>query len=406
MKFTDASIRALKPKPARYEAWETNGKGFGLRISPAGRKTFIYMYRFEGTARRMTLGTYPALTLSQAHEIHAKAKLELERGTDPNVESVQVKKQAREAHTVKELVHVYVERYAKKKKRSWKEDERVLNKDVVSRWGRRKASSITKQEVVALLDEIMDRAEAIGGKGIQANRTLEIVRKMFNFAFERSIVEKNPCMGIGKPAEESGRDRKLSEEEIGIFWNNLDKSRMNKGMQLLLKLQLVTMQRKGELAKIEKSELDLKTRWWSIPKEKSKNKHSHKVWLTNTALDLIEEAWALSGDSRWLFPGRVKDRHITPEAVGQALLDAQTDNPRRNSVDVFNIPKFVPHDLRRTATTHTPEAGVSRFIVSKVLNHIHVDKSITGKHYDLYEYDKEKREALETWERKLRSIVF
>ena len=171
MKFTDASIRALKPKPARYEAWETNGKGFGLRISPAGRKTFIYMYRFEGTARRMTLGTYPALTLSQAHEIHAKAKLELERGTDPNVESVQVKKQAREAHTVKELVHVYVERYAKKKKRSWKEDERVLNKDVVSRWGRRKASSITKQEVVALLDEIMDRAEAIGGKGIQANRT-------------------------------------------------------------------------------------------------------------------------------------------------------------------------------------------------------------------------------------------
>jgi Arm domain-containing DNA-binding protein len=74
MKLTDSSLRALKPKSERYEVWENNGKGFGMRVSPAGRKTFIFMYRFDGVARRMTIGNYPALTLSEAHELHAKAR--------------------------------------------------------------------------------------------------------------------------------------------------------------------------------------------------------------------------------------------------------------------------------------------------------------------------------------------
>ena len=95
MKFTDASLRALKPKTDRYEEWESNGKGFGLRVSPAGRKTFIFMYRFDGVARRMTIGTYPALTLSQAHELHAKARQRLDDGVDPGVEAVQGKRKAR-----------------------------------------------------------------------------------------------------------------------------------------------------------------------------------------------------------------------------------------------------------------------------------------------------------------------
>jgi integrase len=403
VKFTDASIRALKPRSDRYEKWETNGKGFGLRVSPAGRKTFIYMFRFNGTARRMTIGNYPAITLSQAHELHAKARQKLEKGIDPGIESVKGKRQAREAYTVSELVHDYIEKHAKRKKRSWKEDQRILNKDVVSRLGKRKAASITRLDVVNLLDEVRDRAEAIGGKGVQANRTLEVIRKMYNFAVGRSIVEHSPCAVIETPAKENKRDRVLSEDEIKIFWNNLDKSRMERATQLLLKLQLVTMQRKGELVQIEKTDIDSKNRWWAQTKEKVKNNIAHRVWLSNTAMELINEAMELSGDSKWLFPGRVEGKHLTPQAVGHALRDAQTNNPKRKTVDVFNIPKIVPHDLRRTGATYTTGAGVTRFIVSRILNH--VDKSITAR-YDLHEYDNEKKLALDTWERKLRAILF
>ena len=403
MKFTDASIKALKPISERYEKWETNGKGFGIRVSPTSRKTFIFMFRFDGTARRMTLGSYPRITLSRAHELHAKARQELEKGIDPGIESVRGKRQVREAYTVSELVHDYIEKHAKRKKRSWKEDQRILNKDVVPRWGKRKAASITRLEVVNLLDEVRDRAEAIGGKGVQANRTLEIIRKMYNFAVGRSIVEHSPCAVIETPAKENKRDRVLNEKEIKVFWDNLDKSRMERATQLLLKLQLVTMQRKGELVQIEKTDLDLKNGWWTQPKEKVKNNISHRVWLSNMAMDLIEEVVELSGDSKWLFPGRIEGKHLTPQAVDHALRDAQTKNPTRKTADVLNIPKFTPHDLRRTGATHATGAGVSRFIVSRVLNH--VDESITAR-YDLHGYDNEKKLALETWERKLRAILF
>ncbi|MCZ6513354.1 MAG: Arm DNA-binding domain-containing protein, partial [Nitrospinae bacterium] len=81
MKFTYRSIEAIKPKAERFEVWETNGKGFGLRISPAGKKSWIYLYRFDGRARRLTLGTYPEMGLHDAHEAHAKAKRELSKGT-------------------------------------------------------------------------------------------------------------------------------------------------------------------------------------------------------------------------------------------------------------------------------------------------------------------------------------
>jgi integrase len=403
VKFTDASIKALKPISERYEKWETNGKGFGIRVSPTSRKTFIFMFRFDGTARRMTLGSYPRITLSRAHELHAKARQELEKGIDPGIESVRGKRQVREAYTVSELVHDYIEKHAKRKKRSWKEDQRILNKDVVPRWGKRKAASITRLEVVNLLDEVRDRAEAIGGKGVQANRTLEIIRKMYNFAVGRSIVEHSPCAVIETPAKENKRDRVLNEKEIKVFWDNLDKSRMERATQLLLKLQLVTMQRKGELVQIEKTDLDLKNGWWTQPKEKVKNNISHRVWLSNMAMDLIEEVVELSGDSKWLFPGRIEGKHLTPQAVDHALRDAQTKNPTRKTADVLNIPKFTPHDLRRTGATHATGAGVSRFIVSRVLNH--VDESITAR-YDLHGYDNEKKLALETWERKLRAILF
>ncbi len=67
MKVTDRSIHALKPRLERYEAWEDNGKGFGLRVGTSGKKTFVYVYRHGGRARRMTLGTYPYTTLAGAH---------------------------------------------------------------------------------------------------------------------------------------------------------------------------------------------------------------------------------------------------------------------------------------------------------------------------------------------------
>ena len=402
MRLTDSKVKGLRAKESRYIEWDDGCPGLGVRVSVAGKRSFIYMFRFEGRARMMTLGPYPTLTLSDAREKASKARGKVEKGTDPGLELTTGKKAVREAYTVKNLVEDYIERHAKRKKRSWKEDERVLNKDVIPRWGRRKAKSIIRLDVVNLLDEVRDRAEAKGGKGVQANRTLEIIRKMFNFAVGRSIIEHSPCLVIERPAKENRRDRVLNENEIKIFWNNINKARMEAGTRLVLKLQLVTMQRKGELVQIEKADIDLKSRWWTQPKEKVKNNQAHRVWLTDMAMEVIKKAIELSEDSRWLFPGKVKDKYITPQAIDHALRKVQINDRRQNLVDIFKIPRFTPHDLRRTGATHATGAGVSRFIVGKVLNH--VDQSVTGR-YDLHEYDAEIQQALETWERKLKNIL-
>ena len=134
-RFTDRSIAALRPKPARYEVWE--GGGFGVRVSPRGVKTWVWVYRFAGRPRRMTLGKYPAMRLVDAHYRLAEAKKLLAQGVDPGERVVAERQAERDAETVEELVERYLAEWARKKKRSADEDERQLRRDVIPAWGKR-----------------------------------------------------------------------------------------------------------------------------------------------------------------------------------------------------------------------------------------------------------------------------
>ena len=104
MRITDRGIAALKPKAERYEVWEDGRTGFGIRVSPAGRKSWMFMYRFGGKARRMGLGTYPAVSLASARVKFANAKALLEKDVDPGARQVERKRAERTAETVADLV--------------------------------------------------------------------------------------------------------------------------------------------------------------------------------------------------------------------------------------------------------------------------------------------------------------
>lgn len=393
MALTDAKIRSLRAKKKRFIEWEDGRTGLGVRVSPAGRKTFIFMYRFEGKARMMSLGTYPQMHLALARRKSAEAKEKVSKGTDPGTELVKLKKAERDAETVADLAEEYLDKWARPRKRPRcaKEDERILNKDVLPHWGKRKAKDITRRDVIKLLDGIVDRPAPI-----HANRVLALLSKMFNFALNREIVETTPCAAITKPSKENKRDRVLSENEIKAFWEGLSSAKMSEGVRLALKLQLVTAQRKGEVVNAEWEEFDLHSGVWTIPAEKSKNNIPHRVPLSDMAVELLSEIRIQSKESRWLFPSfywRSKDTPIKPNAVDWGL--------RRNR-DYFPIEKFVPHDLRRSAASHMTSMGISRLVVSKILNH--AEGGITSV-YDRHSYDKEKRQALDTWGRKLDSII-
>ncbi|MEW8646647.1 MAG: tyrosine-type recombinase/integrase [Candidatus Thiodiazotropha endolucinida] len=400
MKFTDRKIKNLKPKSERYEIWE--GNGLGIRVTPKGVKSWVFIYRYQGKTRRLTLGRYPKMTVAKAHADHGKALLALEKDIDPGTIEVEARRQDRRAPTVKMLVDEYIEKWAKPRKRSWAKDESILDRDVVSEWSKRKAKDITRRDVVLLLDGIVER-----GAPIQANRTLAVIRKMFNFAVSRDIVPSNPCLQVKAPAPENQRDRVLSAEEIKILWDALsqvdqepadDKEvqvSMSKGTALALQFQLLTAQRKGEVAAAAWSEIDLTAKLWAIPAEKSKNKLPHRVPLSPQAISLLEQIKDESKDSTWLFP--------SPRGKGKRhILETAIDHAARLNQEAIGIDHWVPHDLRRTAASLMTSIGITRLVVSKILNH--VESGITAV-YDRHSYDAEKRHALEAWGRKVDNIL-
>ncbi len=379
--LTARFIDSIKP-PAegRTEYWDASTPGFGLRVAPSGRKTWVVMYRAGGRLRRLSLGTYPALSLGSAREVAKDALRDVAKGKDP----AGIKQSERKAETFRELGEEYLERHAKKKKRSWKKDDLALRRDLLPAFGHRKAKDIKRKDVLRLLDGIVERGAPIG-----ANRTLEILRKIYNWGIAREIVETNPCHMVERPAPENRRERVLSDDEIRAVWTAFE--RETPGMRAHFKLRLLTAQRGGEVSHLRWSDIDMDAGWWTIPPEYSKNGLAHRVPLSPSALEIVREMEVGRNGSDWVFP--------SPSGRGPTTVLWKATGRIRESSDV----EFVPHDLRRTAASRmTGDLGINRLVVSKVLNH--VESGVTAT-YDRHSYDAEKRHALDAWGARLEEIV-
>ena len=365
------------------------------------------MYRnADGQKKRHTFNTYPAMSLVDARDEAKDLFRKIAKGGDPAAD----KKAKRRAGTFNELTHLYIEKYAKLNKASWEKDEAIINRNLKPAWGTRKAASITRRDVNKLLNEIVER-----GAPIQANRVLEIIRKMYSWAIgsDRVELDVNPCHEVKKPSKERRRDRVLDAEEIKALWPMAgEDARITEPSRLTLRLVLVTAQRPGEVAGLAWNELDYdwetsEEPFWTIPGDRTKNRQAHRVPLSPLAVVLLKEAKVLAGDDSGLaFPSprsrqkmEIDDRPTSKPILVNSLSHALIRSGH------FGIEHFVPHDLRRTASTHMtgPQCGVSRFILERVLNH--ADQTVTGRHYDLYHYDAEKRVALNAWSRRLKDIL-
>lgn len=312
----------------------------------------------------------------------------------------------RKAPTVKDLCEEYIERHAKKFKRSWEADERLLNIEIIPTWGKRKAADISKRDVTLLLENIIDR-----GTPAMSNQVLKITRKMFNFAVERDILAHTPFTGVKALAPNNSRQRTLTEAEIKTLWGSIDNAAMSDVIRRSLKLVLVTAQRPGEVTGMHTRELD--GHWWTIPKERAKNGKEHRVYLTDMALELIGDTTGKS--IIFPTPHQAKeqpiDAHALPVVVRRNLECPVTDKKGKPLYGMdgkpvtenrLDVSKFTPHDLRRTAATFMASMGYMDEIIDAVLNH--AQKGVI-RTYNLHKYDKEKQQALEAWERKLSSIT-
>jgi integrase len=385
--LTDRFVAGVK-STAQIDYFDNlaNARGLALRVSKGGRKTWTLLFTPPGETKRarVTLGTYPATSLAQARTLAIEARGHLEQGQDPRVV---LAARAAGAMTVAVLIESFLDKHARPNLRSADEIERRLAKNVTPVIGSIKVADLHRRDVNRVVDPVLKRASRV-----EAGRVFEDLRTVLRWAVARGDLDHNPVDGMKKPAGSKPRQRILSDDEIRSLWKGLPTSlARSKACQRIIKLGLLTAQRVGEICGMAIAELDLANGIWTIPAERSKNKHSHTVPLTGAALAVIREAIADAGGScPFVFPG--KDRAHTPD---DATLAGR-----------FGMPHWTAHDLRRTVVSGMGKLGIPPIVRGHIINHRSVTKAgVTLGVYDHYSYAEEKREALAKWEQHLLAIT-
>lgn len=391
-KLTVRFVESVKPPATgvnRY--WDQAVPAFGLFVYPTGRKTWNLFYRVDGQQKTKMLGRYPTLELKDARN----RALDIIRAADDGEDLVALEQEAPSDDTFESLASDYLDIYAKPNKRQWKTDERLIKKELLPYWGRMQSAAITKKDVIALLDRLVKR-----NAPVQANRVQALISKIFNWAIGRELLDYNPCHKLNKLSKEHERERVLKPDEIKNLWRAFNAQKPH--VAGIMKIMLLTAQRRWEVSHMRWRDIDMDTGWWTIPGEFSKNERLHRVPLTKAAQDIImalpqrqidgTKDYTKKDGTDWVFP--------SPTRKGQFIDNIQ--KAKRRVEEAAEVDDFVLHDLRRTASTNMTQAGVRGNIVGKVLNH--AETGVT-KIYDRYSYDKEKREALETWEIKLKTML-
>jgi integrase len=406
--LTDRTIAAL-PIPStaarQRDYWDDVLRGFGVRVSYGGKRAFVVRYRVGRRLRRLTIGPYPAKSLADARKEARSIIGQAADGADPAGD----KQEHLKGETFRDLAKAYIE-MAEKRHRSWKEEQRIINKDLLPVFSFRPLNEIRRRDVRDLVETIARRREA----PIMANRTLGVLSRMFNYALDREWIEANPAARIPEPGEEQSRDRVLSDDELRELWDKLEeistaleatsdseaeppskaKLAITRATAQAFQVQLLTAQRPGEVRSMRWANLDLDKGWWSIPSLVAKNGRPHRVPLTKRTVEILRNRQKhLSDDAVFVFENRPGNGSIAHRGKKAAAALCKTLTFR-----------FRAHDLRRTAATRMAEGGVPRDHIAKVLNHIEGGPATT-RVYDRYDYDAEKRQALQLWSQRLAVIV-
>jgi hypothetical protein len=216
-KLTDLFVeRAQPPTHGRVEYFDASFPGLALRITATGSKSWCAFYRFHGRLRRFTIGAYPAIKPAQARREATAALERLREGFEPAEEKrTRRDRRSTETDTFAAVAHDYLERHLRRNSAgsTYKEAKRDLEQNAITNWRIRPLASISRGDVIDLIDGIVAR-----GAEIQANRTLARLRAMFNWAIEKDRLAVSPVARMKLPTKEQPRDRVLTEDELRWLW--------------------------------------------------------------------------------------------------------------------------------------------------------------------------------------------
>jgi integrase len=383
----------------------------------SGVRSWTFRYRpHSGAAfRRITLGRYPSLSLVEARAAAERVREQVRSGADPQQDrraDREALRAAPEKLTFDALADLYIERYARRQKASWKNDEGYLRTNARPAWGKRDAASITSQDAARLLFEVVADAP------VSANRLRSVLAKLFGWACESALLSSNPMLGVKKPHREGrGKTRTLTDPEIRVLWHALENTTAAPGIVAALKSLLLLGQRPGEVAGMAISELhhlnDIRTAHWELPPARMKARKPHVVPLPPLAREIVMAELArqrranLDTRPEFVFASKFSERaRLARHSLSQALIriidDLDQAGDDADTVAKLKADRPTPHDLRRTLATGLARLGIPRDDRLAVLAHAYGD---VHEIYDQYERLPQKRAALEIWERHLRKVI-
>jgi integrase len=367
-RLTTTQIDKLKPKNARYDVFDADVRGLGIRVATTGTKTFFFMSRFKGRMIRRTLGRYPALKLDNARSRARKAAEAIDDGTflDDKTEE-----------TFSVIFDEWLRRDQNGNRSKYNVENSIRN-HVLPTFKNRRFSDITRADIIRVLDKVVD-----AGAPIQANRVLAHLRRMFNWAVERGIIEQSPVAGIKAPTKENSRERVLTLDELAKVWKAAETVPYPWGH--MVRMLILTGQRLVEVANAQWTEINLDQATWHLAAERTKNSRQHLVSLSDQAVCCLKSI-PRRNDCDWLFTTTGKGP-VKGFGKAKKLIDAAS-----------NVTGWTYHDIRRSFATHaTEQLGISPVVMDRILNHVSGTVKGVAAVYQRGEYMEQRREALNDW---------
>src|SRR5215475_4479805 len=376
IRLTKSAIDALPTPKSDVVYWDAASPGFGVKVTPKGRKVFVVLYRIGGAGsklRKYTIGPYGRVTLHQARITAQKvfaAKLE---GRDPAAEKREAKRRM-VADRVEDLLETFIAQRLSQN-RSGGEIARLLRREIGKTWAGRSIHEISKRDVVEVVTAIEQR-----GAPVAANKALKVTKTFLRWCVGRAVLDRSPAEGVPLPSKEIARDRVLDDNELAYII--LAARKIGGPYGGILELLALTGQRREEVARLQREELDLAQRIWTLPKSRTKNAKAHVVHLSEQSIAALKR-----GDQ----PGPYVFSILGTKPF------QEFSRAKRRLDQLSGVTGWRLHDLRRTCVSGMARLGIAPHVADKILNHQSGTISGVAAVYQRHEFFYERQEALEQW---------
>lgn len=394
-KITKRSVDELTRGTREEFLWDTDLRGFGVKVSKRGTRTYVFQYRMggrEAPTRRYTIGVHGSpWTPATAREEAERLSLNVAQGVDPNAAELERRRLA---------VDLAFDAYADRFRISCGDSgwgrmvARTLRLHLTPHFRRKPLNTITRANISAVLDTIPPEKIAL------KRNTFAVIRRLFRWAVNRGDIANSPRDGMATPEAVVPRDRVLSDAELTRVWNGAAKA--GKLFGPIVRLLIATGQRREEVSALDWSEIDQRNLVWTLPKERAKNGIAHLIPLNECAVEIL--SGVSGGKKEWPRTGL-----IFATAGGKRYIAHSKGKQQLDKAIVADggsdIPAWRLHDLRRTLATGFQKLGVRFEVTEAVLNHLSGAKAGVAGTYQRHDWSVEKRQALDLWAKRIRSIT-